>query len=272
MSALRRGIVHPQALLLWALLWTAVSCTTPALAEVDITQCGSLQQRLGPFDYRTASASIKREVEGAHWDDPFDAFLKGKKYSPRNGNIIMADFDYTLRAFPNHHDALRAINLLGVWQKTENPEKARWTLECYYLRGMKFAPDDALVYLAYGEYLQRRGRTAEARKKIDQAVGLLAAKGGGSAITHYNLGLAYFDFGEFDLAQSYAESAAKGGVALPGLRVRLQRSGHWKERKAEVQEKETTAADHDALEAALAVDAGVVETSPAATSTPSVGR
>lgn len=203
-------------------------CSGYAFAEVDDTTCGSLQQANGPWDYRTAPKDIKQLVERPHFDRQYALVLRGGTRSELN--TIGGDLDYTLRAFPNHPRALWALDRVATVLKVERVHMARWTLECYFLRGLRMAPDDALIYLAYAQYLQRRGRLKEARENLDLAAKYLADEGPNVANAHYNIGLAYFDLKEFDLAQDFAERAARGGFSLPGLKAKLQRGGHWKER------------------------------------------
>lgn len=142
----------------------------------------------------------------------------------------MDDLDYTLRVFPNHPGALMAIERLGRMLKTEKPPASTYKLECYYIRAIKMAEDDPMVYYVYGMYLQRRGRKSEAREKIDRAVELFQAEGGYlSPNMLYNLGLSYFELGAYDEAESYARRAAEGGFTLPGLKRKLNGVGRWRE-------------------------------------------
>jgi tetratricopeptide (TPR) repeat protein len=101
----------------------------------------------------------------------------------------------------------------------------RFTLECYFDRAMRFAPDDENVKVLYAVYLQRRGRNAEALDLLSK----VSVEAGESANIHYNLGLLYLELGRFDEALQHAHAAYRLGFALPGLRNRLVRAGKWKD-------------------------------------------
>ena len=48
-----------------------------------------------------------------------------------------------------------------------------------------------------------------------------------SVTAHYNLGLAYIDLKQYDLANQHAQKSYQLGVSLPGLRTRLEKLGKW---------------------------------------------
>lgn len=202
-----------------------------ALAAVGSAECGSLENGVGPYDYRSTATNIKRLVERPHFDDQNVAVMRGQTRA--RGNEVMDDLHYTLRAFPNHPGALVAIDRLGRLMKTEKPFARAYKLECYYIRGQRMANDDPMVYYSYGMYLNNRGRKAEAKIQFDKAVELYAAKEDSMTPNMlYNLGLVYFEFGAYDEALSYAQRAAERGYTLPGLKTKLKGVGRWKESPA----------------------------------------
>lgn len=206
-------------------LWIA-SIGQASATGVGSVECGSLANAYGPFDYRTASQDKKNLVERPHFIDQNIAIMRGQTRARQNH--VMGDLDYTLRAFPNHHGALMAIDRLGRLMKTERPLLQHYKLECYYIRGLRMADDDPMLYYLYGMYLQHRGRKIEAREKIERAVEIFEAKDGQMTPNIlYNLGLAYFEFGAYDEAAAYARRAADGGYTLPGLKNKLKRVGRW---------------------------------------------
>lgn len=222
-----RGAVLLASISLGALGWAL-----PASAGVEDIECGSLENAFGPFDYRTASEFNKRLVEKPHFIDQNSAIMRGQLRA--RDNHVMDDLHYTLRVFPNHHGALMAIDRVGRLTRSERPLSKAYKLECYYLRGIRMASDDAMVYYLYGMYLQHRGHKAEARQKVDRSVELFEEKEDGmSPNVLYNLGLAFFEFGEYDQAANYARRAAERGFILPGLRKKLQRVGRWQEAQPE---------------------------------------
>ena len=76
------------------------------------SQCGSLENGFGPFDYRTAPADKRRLVEGAHFTRDVEQLIRGHTSSTPVG-----DLNYTLRVFPNHPRALYALMQWGTRKK-----------------------------------------------------------------------------------------------------------------------------------------------------------
>ena len=77
---------------------------------------------------------------------------------------------------------------LGEKLKTERPRGARYSIECYFDRAMRFRPDDGTVRMVYADFLSKRGRNKEALEQLEKAQALA----GDSANLHYNIALAYF--------------------------------------------------------------------------------
>ena len=50
-----------------------------------------------------------------------------------------------------------------------------------------------------------------------------------NANAHYNLGLAYFETGDYDTALAKARQARALGFPLPGLADKLKAKGKWKD-------------------------------------------
>jgi len=180
--------------------------------------CGDLANGYGPFDYRKATSEQKRLVEGAHFTAGIESLLQG-----RTGKIG-ADIDYTLRAFPNHPRALMAMIRLSEREKRDQPDGARYTLECYFDRALRFANDDPNVRLVYGIYFLRKNNPQAALQQFEEAKAL----GLEDPNLDYNLGLAYFELGQYDKSIEHAKRAYALGYPLTGLREKLQAKGHWK--------------------------------------------
>lgn len=184
--------------------------------------CGELTNSFGPYDYRTTFGDPKVLVEGAHFP-PHVEHLQRQLTGP-----FGADIDYTLRAFPNNPRALLAMMKLGVKQNTVRPYGARWPVECYFDRAVRFAPDDPAVHTVYGLYLISKGKRQDAERELQTAREALRQLGGDSNL-NYNLGLAYFDLGRYDEALEQAKTAYALGFPLPGLREKLKRVGKWQD-------------------------------------------
>lgn len=218
----RSNKLWPCALLLWASLGT----TAHASFDLD-PACGNLNNNyLGkPTDYRSAPADQRNLVEGAHFRVEHSQIQKGRTSfrHGENSGSLMGGFDYTLRVFPNHHLALQDIDRLGTLLKTEKPVNASYTLECYYKRAIAFVPDDGVVRLLYGLYLNRRGKTKDALEQLR----LAEEYSPDDTNVQYNLGLAYFQLKEYEQAREYAKRAYDRGFPLPGLKQMLIKAGKW---------------------------------------------
>ncbi len=194
----------------------------PALvhAQLGAMACGSLDNHYGPFDYRRSSAANLELVEGTHFTPAVENLIKGNTSLGPGG-----DLTYTLNVFPNHHRALMSMMKLALREKRSRPTESQRTMECWFDRGERYAPDDAMVKIIHGLYLTKTGKPAEARDKLDEAraLGLMDAN------AYYNLGLGYFDLQQYDKALESAHAAYAQGFPLPGLRDKLRRAGKWKD-------------------------------------------
>lgn len=193
----------------------------PVRAQVDSFACGDLRNpEYGPFDYRLASPDDRQLVEGAHFKPSLEY-----RFEPMRGRLPASDIDYTLRAFPNHPRALLAMTKLAERDKTERPKGANWAVECYFDRAIRFRADDSGVRLVYGMFLTKKGRKKEAIEQLRVSESLA----GNDMNIQYNLGLAYFDAGDFEKSLSHAHKAYSLGFPLGGLKSRLERAGKWRE-------------------------------------------
>jgi len=207
---------NPSMKALAALLLVTV-CSGPALG--DEFTCGPLTNAYGPFDYQTATKQQRDLVEGAHFKPNVERLIRGS-----NGTVG-SNLDYTLRVFPNHPRALSAMMNLSFKTKSKQPGGAIYTVECYFDRALRFRPEDPTVHAIYGIYLLRTNRNQDAVKELEIAANARPE----SASIQYNLGLAYFETGDFDRALAQAHKAYGIGYELPGLRNMLEKAGRWKE-------------------------------------------
>lgn len=210
------------------LLWATLGGPAHASFELD-PACGNLNNNyLGkPTDYRSASAEQRNLVEGAHFRTEHAQIMKGRTtfQQGENSGSLMGGFDYTLRVFPNHHLALQDIDRLGLLLKSEKPVNATYPLECYYKRAIAFLPDDGMVRLLYGLYLNRRGKAKEALVQFRFA----DENSPDDTNVQYNLGLAYFQAKDYEQAREYAKRAYDRGFPLPGLKQMLIKAGKWEQ-------------------------------------------
>jgi Tfp pilus assembly protein PilF len=210
---------------------------------LDAGACGSLDNAYGPFDYESASDQKDHlpVVEKFHFTPGVESLVQGQS------GAIVADLDYTLRAFPNHHRALYAMARYRLAHPRTEPNF--YTAECYFDRAMRWRPEDGTVRLIYGIYLSQKAdheledaRLADTRKDPAAArhATELAQHDRDAALehyqhaldltpdspeVHYNMGLLYCDLGKLELARQHADRAYELGYPLPGLRNRLRRLG-----------------------------------------------
>jgi tetratricopeptide (TPR) repeat protein len=180
--------------------------------------CGDLANGYGPYDYRTDKAKLT-VVEVNHFTtkvENLQCCLNGP---------LEADLDYTLRAFPNHHRALIAMERLAANMHTERPPRANYTVGCYYERAIRFRPDDGTSRMLFSAYLAKRGNAAEAIKQMEY----IEKNAGPSANLDYNMGLVYADLKQYDKALEHAHRAYQAGFNLPGLRAKLEKAGKWRD-------------------------------------------
>jgi len=179
--------------------------------------CGSLENAFGPFDYRTVDGQSKYLVESAHFPPQVETLRAGIS------STIGGDIDYTLRAIPNHPRALMSMVRLSERHNALQPPGARYPVECYFDRAVRFTPDDAMVRVLYGDYLTKRDRSNEARQQLAAAEAHAAT----DAQVVYNLGLAHLELKDYEKAVKFAKQARQMGIEFTGLQQRLQRAGKW---------------------------------------------
>lgn len=201
-----------------------------AAATDNESRCGFLGNAFGPFDYRTAQANDKLIVERVHFSPQTEHLIRGS-----GTGALGADIDYTLRVFPNHPRALKAMMELGFREKAEKPRGANWPVWCYFDRAIRFKGDDAQAKMVYAIYLQRKGKSKEAIEQLEEADALVQDNGN----IHYNLGLIYLDLGNYEKSLLHAHKAYKLGFQLEGLRNRLKRANKWSEPEPERVKPET---------------------------------
>ena len=200
-----------------------------AFAQNQGSNCGSLENGFGPFDYRAERGKTDGSgtheyklhlVESTHFTVPVEALTRGNKAVDPG-----PDIDYTLRAFPNHHRALMAVMRLGERTKPRRPVGLRYDYDCYLERAVRFAPDDPIARMIYATHLGKVGRQAEAVGHLDYATTLAAD----SPFTHYNLGLIFHDLKMYDKSLARAHRAIELGFPKTELRDLLTAVGQWRD-------------------------------------------
>ena len=197
-----------------AVLFAALFFTQASAADI----CGDLENGYGPYDFWTDKARLP-VVETHHFAPQVEQLVRGQS------SYIGDDIAYTLHAFPNHPRALISMMNLGVKEKTNKPRGARYSVECYFDRAIRFRPKDPMVRMIYANFLSKNGKKDDAVKQLEVA----HEAGLDNPNMEYNMGLAYFDVGDYEKSLFYAHRAYQGGFDLPGLKRKLVHAGKWRE-------------------------------------------
>ncbi len=178
-------------------------------------------------DYRDLSEGVRHHlklVENAH----FTPTIEQLRFARAGGGTVAANIDYTLRRFPNHHRALYAATRL---QRRDGPPPVTYrnpagfypSAECYLERAARFTPNDPMVHMIHGIHLHLTGHPQAALSAYKTSEKLYPD----SPELQYNMGLLYYDMGQYDTAKKYALKAYKKGYPLPGLRLKLSKMDRW---------------------------------------------
>lgn len=208
-----------RAIARWLLTLLILVASFCAVAQNSAPPCGELRSHYGPFDYRTNRGETLDVVERFHFTPEVEALVRGK-----SSIHIGQDLTYTLGAFPNHHRALMSMMLLGQRLKTPQPPYAKYSVECFFERALRFRPDDTTVRLMYASFLVANARAAEATRELEQVAQAVPD----DPFTHYNMGLIYLDMKEYEKALAQAHKAMALGFGRTALRDKLEAAGKWR--------------------------------------------
>jgi hypothetical protein len=208
-----------SAAIFLALATSAANAQPTALSEAE-RRCGPVETpgHYGPFDYRTGRVALA-VVERHHFTPKVEAGVAGQ-----SGNLER-DITYTLKSSPNHHRALLTLVNLGAKTKSPQPGELEYSIECFFDRAVRYQPDDGIVRMIYAQYLGQLGRAAEARQQLGYAM----KSAGDNPLTHHNVGLAFFELGDYDAALVQAHQARKLGFGNSRLEKLLKNQNRWKE-------------------------------------------
>ncbi len=200
------------------ILFTVIFFSNFVNAEALLLDCGELANAYGPYDYTNPVDRAEKLpiVEKFHFTDDIRNLVDGTTSAS-----IIADLDYTLRAFPNHPYALWAMARYQIEYPNYDIGKFH-TAACYFERANRFRPDDPAPWMIYGMYLAKTKQYQEAVKKYDLALDLQP----NSIEANYNAGLAYYYLGQYRKSRELAQVAYKLGYPLPGLKNLLSKVGY----------------------------------------------
>jgi tetratricopeptide (TPR) repeat protein len=184
--------------------------------------CGPLENHYGPFDYRYRRDALVR-VEQYHFTPQVEALIRGQSTVVAYG--YAGDISYLMGTSPNHHRGLMAIMKLVERDKNPQPPRLRYSIDCYFERATRFAPDDVVVRMLFARHLAKQGKTDEAVQQLKVA----ELHANDNALTHFNLGLAYEELDRLEPARDHAHKAMALGMERTELADRLRKKGAWRE-------------------------------------------
>lgn len=192
--------------------WLAI-----ALAVFCDTATG--QSRQPTVDYNTANDYYAAVATGRH--RVVEQFHLGpceQSLNARNFRKALAECDFILRIFPNHP---RALHL--TVKTCEQSKTPGCRLDEVFERAIAINPEASATFVIRGIYLHGSKQYPMAKQSYERALELDA----NSMNAHYNLGLLCLELKEYVCANDHAQRAYSLGSTLPGLRDKLQKSGHW---------------------------------------------
>jgi tetratricopeptide (TPR) repeat protein len=131
----------------------------------------------------------------------------------------LEQFEFILNYYPNHPVVLRLVSDMCMKARSRYCKIA----EDWFEKGLARNPNAGTTHLLHGFHLHRTRQVKEAVKAYQRAVELQP----NSRDAHYNLGLAYADLKEYELANRHAQRSYQLGANMPGLRNRLEKLGKW---------------------------------------------
>jgi tetratricopeptide (TPR) repeat protein len=99
----------------------------------------------------------------------------------------------------------------------------QYTIDCYFDRAIRFTPDDVIVRMLFARHLGNLRNVSAARSQLEHATTLA----GDNGLTHFNIGMTYFDLGLYPEALARAHAAREHGFPRPELEARLREKGQW---------------------------------------------
>lgn len=190
-------------------------------ADLNGLPCQGGGQGYGPYDYiKTSHRTHIPIVEQHHLTPNVINHVKGQE------GTIPGDLDYTLRAVPNHHEAL--LSTIRYQLKLNNKllieNKALLTpVECYLQRAIHFSPNDAASISLYAYYLKEIGSLEKSAKLYETALTIKP----NNAKIEYSFSQLLIEKKQYDKALEYAKKAYSHGNPPPGLKNKLISLGIW---------------------------------------------
>ena len=172
--------------------------------EINNSNCGIVGgqliggvKSLGPWDYNQRATHVHLErVEGSY----FPPHVENLEGDPKAGAMGSAK---TLRIYPNHHRALYTLMRYYRDYPEDVDNSELYTMECMFNRAKFFTPNDPMVYMLNGMHYHWKSDFAGSKIQYMQAYELDPE----NPQINYNLGLMYYDQGDYETAAKHADIA-----------------------------------------------------------------
>jgi tetratricopeptide (TPR) repeat protein len=241
-NILLKLVLKPVQYIILSSLLLPVACFALGWSgnQLDGAPCNGKGQGFGPYDYIRATSGQDPEyyqstrlweIDKIHYGKGITK-MQSEELSYRNAGAIFGEFDYTLRAFPNHVGALNAISNLElnrieanklIRQQSELIRPFMSPPECYFLRAAVYKSDQPHIPLLHAIYLHRLNKYKEAAYYYQKSISIDDT----NPEAHYNYGLVLIKLKNYDEAKEHAIKAYEQGHLLTGLKALLQEKGKW---------------------------------------------
>lgn len=200
------------------------SATAPWVGVTfDGGTCSGKQQGYGPYDYlaRRVYAENLKLVEDYHFTPDIEQLAR------KNSDSLAKNIDYTLRAWPNHHRALRSM--MRLRSKSTGSEDMKFQsmsippMECYFNRAIRFSPKDSSTRMLQAMFYHQERMLEESEAAYEAALSLAPE----DLQIMYNFALLLVEKKQYGRAKSLAETVYAREFPFPGLQRKLKDVGHW---------------------------------------------
>lgn len=232
--------------------WIALTLVAGlAFLSVPLCSADANYGQFGPYNYYKPPKGALQLVESAHMRAVIARDRHRGNWCAYYGNL-----DYTLRAFPNHPEALVLMaeyldvrspcsnNNALPSSKGKSPlelaaaiESGAWrerTADYYFQKAIAYKPKDSPksivnnpeTHVLYGKYLYAHKRPEEALTQFKDTI----KHDPRSAEAHYYLGLILFEKNDTEAAKQHFQTGYKIGQPPIELKQKLISIGQWREK------------------------------------------
>lgn len=189
-----------------------------------------VNRNFGPYDYTTPLGKKHlRVVENRHFTPQAEQLLPELKGALDAGKISVGGMEYTAKAFPNHHKALRSMAqyqlIYGYDIRKGTKDPVNPPVECFMQRAMNFAPKDSIVYIIFATFLKKSNIPDVADKVYQQGI----EANPDSTALRYNYGTFLIEQQQYPEALEQAKVVYEKGYPKQFLKKKLISEGYWNE-------------------------------------------